>query len=309
MDKIQPAEFGRYEITLTNDFGNMMERLVGVHQVARFAVCATQLYASWIVYNSLWVDSTDDYYVDSGNGDLYDSYDSAPEDARKRLMLRHKSSFQTQTEFFNSLQTQMPDFSVSTFWSRHNTILKRIELWRKANNNIQNMPEDVFLDIIQDVVLYGKRIDDVVISGVFEISKAKRGEPSEIVSLSQKVKLESLGIDDDVDDDGLMREVSVTVLEKIEDAHDQVRAGARVQTVVSDLRNELFNEPSIYFYTNDSEIMLNYTPANDGDIIPAQRYTVKFIDRNGEVLEAGDLNQEIIGWLESRLRITMHGWR
>jgi len=295
----------RYEIVLTNDFDGMMKRLVGAHRVSRFAVCATQLYASWIVYNSLWADGTDDYYVDHKNGDIYDSFDGVPEDVRPRLMLRHKRSFNTQTEFFSYLEEKIPDFNISTFWSRHRTVLKRVELWRKANNDVGDMPEDVFQEIIEDIVLYGKRIDDTVIDGVFEISRAKRGEPSEIVALSYKANLESLG----VDNNDVVPEVAATVLEKINDAHDQVRAGARVQTVVSELRNELFNEPSIYFTMIDSDIALCYTPANDGDIIPTQRYTMKFIDQNGEIVGVTDFNQEVIKWLESHLRITIHGWR
>ena len=308
MDSLVSAD-GRYEIVLTDDFDGMMERLVGAHQVARFAVCATQLYASWIVYNSLWAESTDDYYVDHRNGDIYSDFDNAPEDVQPSLMLRHKRTFPTQTEFFNYLQVKIPDFNVSTFWARHRTVLKRVELWRKAHANTANMPEDVFLDIIQDIVLYGRLIDDVVISGVFKISKAKRGEPSEIKALSDKANLESLGIDEDIKPDETMQKVAVAVLETIEDAHDQVRAGARVQTVVSDLRSELFNESSIYFNTRGSEIMFNYTPANGGDIIPTQRYVVKFIDQNGEVLSATDFNPEVIEWLERHLRVTIRGWR
>jgi hypothetical protein len=299
---------GKYEVVLTDDFDGMMKRLSGAHQLSKFTACATQLYASWIVHNALWATKTDDYYVDYKTGEIHDSYDSAPDDAKPRLSLRHKQAFKTKAQFFTYLSSEIPDFNVSTFWSRHRTVLKRIEVWRKAHGNPEDMPEDVFINIVQDVVLYGKHIDDVIINGMFEITSARKGVPAEIVSLSDRVDKSRLGINEEFDSEAeLLREVASTVLDKLEDAHDQVRAGVPVRNVASDLRNELLNESSIRFIAYGSDIMLKYTPGSNGDIIPTIQYALKFIDRNGEIIDVADMDEEVIEWLERHLHITIHG--
>jgi hypothetical protein len=159
-------------------------------------------------------------------------------------------------------------------------------------------------------VLYGKRIDDVIINGTFEITPAKRGVPAEIVALSESADMGKLGVEEEnKSEEELLQEVAVTVLEKIDDAHDQVRAGASVYTVVQDIKNELLNKATIYFFVKDLKLHLHYAPASNGDIIPAKRYLILFVDQNGEIVELANMDGEVRDWLESHLRLTIHGWR
>jgi hypothetical protein len=217
--------------------------------------------------------------------------------------------FHTQTEFFQYLEDTVSNFKISTFWSRHRTIVNRVELWRRANGNPQDMPEDIFIDIVKDVVLYGKRIDDVIIQGVFDVKPGKRGTAPEILSVSDSAHLDKLGLETE----GTIEEVAAAALEKIEDAHDQVRAGATVTSVVREIKNDILEEPSFRFWVNNrlgGHICLDYTPAGGEYIMPTTTYHFHIFENDSDVrTDLFDLDGDIIDYLERKLRITIHGWQ
>jgi len=302
---------GEYEIILTEDYEGMLSRLKGAQEVANFATFAVQLYSSWIIYNALWADAANSFWSDMETGEVYADSLHASEDVRPRLRFRRERLFHTQSEFFVFLEEEVPQFKVSTFWSRHRTIVSRVELWRKANGNPRDMPEDVFVDIVRDVVLYGKRIDDVIIRGVFDVKPGKRGVTAEILSVSENMDIQKLGFEpEDIGElyhENTIMEVAQVALDKIEDAHDQVRAGATVASVVREIKNDIFDEPTLMFYIKPGRnICLSYTPAGDGDfMLPTKVYDVIFYE-NDKKVSPTDMPSDVIDYIERKLGVTIH---
>lgn len=300
---------GQYEIILTTEFDFMIDRLRGVQEVANFATFAVQLYASWIVYNSLWAEAAKAFWVDMETGEAYDDSLHAKKEVRHRLRFRRERLFPDQISFFNYLEETIPNFKVSTFWSRHRTIVNRVELWRRANGNSIDMPEDVFINIVRDVVLYGKRIDDVVIHGAFDVTPGKRGTASEIVKVSDTLNAEKIGADSseisNLDSEESIKRVAIAAIEKIEEAHAQVRSGATVTSVVRDIKDEVFEQPTLFFGTKGSGIYLSYTPSNGGDIIPTTSYDIVFYE-SGKKVDVLDMPNDVLDYIERKLNVTIH---
>ena len=307
---------GEHEILLTSDYDSMMERLTSAQKAANFANYAVQLYASWIVYNSLWAEAANAFWSDMETGEVYADSLHASDEIRKRLRFRRDRLFHTQSEFFEHLENTIHNFKISTFWSRHRTIVNRVELWRRAHSNPVNMPEDVFVDIVKDVVLYGKRIDDVIIMGVFDVVPGKRGTAPAITSVSESIDIDKLGIEiegfGELDDEEAIRDVAIVALDKINEAHDQVRAGETVTSVVKEIKNDVLDEPTINFWIKNklgTHICLDYTPAGGEYLMPTKTYQFVILNGEGDPVDLMELEGDVIDYLERKLRITIHGWQ
>ena len=301
---------GGYEVVLTQDYSGMIDRLRGAQEVANFATFAVQLYASWIVYNSLWAEAANAFWVDMETGETYDDSLHAREEVKPRLRFRRERLFPDQISFFNYLEETTPNFKVSTFWSRHRTIVNRVELWRRANGNPVDMSESVFIDIVRDIVLYGKRIDDVIIHGAFDVTPGKRGTASEIVKISDTLNAEKIGADSseitELDDEESIKRIAIAVIEKIEESHSQVRGGATVTSVVRDIKDEVFEQPTLFFGVKGSGIYLSYTPSNGGNIIPTKSYDIVFYE-SGKKVDALDMPNDVLDYIERKLNVTIRG--
>jgi len=300
---------GSYEIVLTDSYDFMIDRLRGAQEVANFATFAVQLYASWIVYNALWAEAANAFYVDMETGEAYADSLHVKEEVKRRLRFRRERLFPDQISFFNYLEKTTPNFKVSTFWSRHRTIVNRVELWRRANGNPADMPEEIFIDVVRDVVLYGKRIDDVIIHGVFDVTPGRRGTASEIVGVSDSLDIERFGAEpgalDSLDDEESIKHMAIIAIEKIEESHERVRAGATVTSVVRDIKDEAFEQPTLFFGTKGSGIYLSYTPSGGGNIIPTISYDIVFYE-NGKKVNARDMDNDVLDYIERKLNVTIH---
>jgi len=297
---------GKYEIILTEDYDFMLDRLRGAQEVASFATFAVQLYASWIVYNSLWAEAANSFWVDMETGEAYDDSLHAKQEIRHRLRFRRERLFPDQISFFNYLEETTPNFRVSTFWSRHRTIINRVELWRRANGNPVDMPEDVFINVVRDIVLYGKRIDDVIIHGAFDVTPGRRGTSSEIVKISDTLNAEKIGASGQImnlDSEESIKQVAIAAIERIEEAHSQVRSGATVTSVVRDIKDEVFEQPTLFFGTKGSGLYLSYTPSNGGDIIPTVSYDIVFYE-SGKKVNVLDMPNDVLDYIERKLNVT-----
>jgi len=289
-------------VILSNDFDDMFDRLVQSNRMHKSASVLVQIYASWIMHNALWQNAKNSYYIDIETGREYKELEDAHESRRQHLRYQSRRLYESQRIFLKALRGRVPFFNVNTFFSRHKVIMSELRVWALANQT-DNIPEEMFARVCEDVILYGKGISGELASAFF--SPDSKGE----LHLKEGALLGPLDIDKGVPEEELGVAVAKKLTSIITEAHSDIRDGASSTSVGRRLRRQILSRGTITPYVGDhGRIGMYYEPAEameDGISIlePPVRYLIKIFDEDGIEVYPPDLWDDVRQWLGKSFRI------
>jgi hypothetical protein len=287
-------------IVLTNDFATQWGLLSDAVTESRDMLVRVQIYASWIVHNALWDSAYDEYYIVRGARYELDAEIPAAQhrDRRKDKLWR------SQEDFIRHMSAEL-GLTRSTFMARHSQICKELILWCEANDETV-VPESVFMKTVEDVVR-GYAIGRQVVKGIFEVEEAKRGSRAEITGVKQEAAARLPDIDSDDDEDITVKDAAVAALQYIQEQRAYADGDSRrVAEATRELRTHILREGVTRAYVNDADwMMIDYEPGEGSGGQP-MRVKMMFVDDSGELMDFGELEDDIKRWLLMRLNISTH---
>jgi hypothetical protein len=295
-------------VVLTDNYSQMFKELVKMNNVSKVASLMAQIYASWILHNSLWEDAKESYYRDIATGDKYERIEDAPPDARKRLQFFSTRLYSSKRHFLRRLREDLPWFNVETFLARHTVIMLEVHTWAIAHE-VEDIPEIVFAGICENVMLYGTSLVREMTFTFFD----RDTKPGEFV-VKENAPLAALGVSEPIDDPKkLLVAVAKRVSEALEDVHDEIRRTGKVKDTFDKYRRTVMAKGTVegYYTDTDDSLGIYYTPAEiDGEgnwtLEPAKRYIVKFyLDGDDTAVAIRDLEPEIREYLGKTFRVSI----
>jgi len=288
-------------IVLSNDFDEMIKRLISAQQIHKASEVLVQVYASWITHNALWIEAKEVGYRDLHTGVEYSEIGDAPEARRPYLAYYSTRHYRTRGEFLRDLEKRVPFFNVGTFLARHDIIIREIGLWA-TGNKIAAIPEELFIKACENVLLNGMRFVDEMTSAFF-VFQANKG-----LSLRPDAPLAAIGVDKDSDD--VTARTAMALHEIIVDAHGQISSGVSRTKVGRGLRRRILGKGTVTAYVGDNKrIGVYYKPSEiqygqDWVIEPAKRYHVRIFDTDGKEVFIDGIDKDISEWLYRSLKLS-----
>jgi len=288
-------------VVLSDNYKDMFDRLVQSQKLFKASEILVQVYASWIIHNALWQHAEESYYTDIQTGAEYQSPDDCSKARRKYLRYQSRRLYKSQHKFFMALNKEVPFFNAATFMSRHRAIMGELRVWAIANET-DNIPEEIFARVCEDIMLNGRSIS-------IDLTRAFFENQGGTLTLRDGAPLEALGVDVDADDEGFEVAVAQKLTEVLAETHNDIRDGAGRTSVGNRVRRQILLRGTITPYVGDGgRIGMYYEPPEamkDGISIlePPERYLIKIFDEDGKELLPPDLGDDVRDWLRKSFRI------